>query len=174
MRHTLILLRHAKSDWSSGAADHERPLNARGERDAPLTGQWLVATKRVPDHVLCSTARRTRETYALAAEAFDAGAGPDAAPEVRYLDEIYGAPAGQMLEAIRAVPENVRTLLVVGHNPGTQHLALALADESNPELVTRVYNGYPTNTATVLETDSKWSELDPGGASIVEVMSARG
>ena len=170
MRHTLILLRHAKSDWTSGVPDHDRPLNQRGERDAPLTGQWLAETKRVPDHVLCSTARRTRETYALAAEAFDAGAEPG----VRYLDEIYGASAGEMLEAIRGVPEEVRTLLVVSHNPGTQNLALALADETNPELTTRVYQGYPTNTATVLETDSEWAALDPGGASIVDVMSARG
>jgi phosphohistidine phosphatase len=170
MRHTLILLRHAKSDWPAGVPDHERPLNTRGERDAPLTGDWLVSTKRVPDHVLCSTARRTRETYALVAEAFDAAASP----EVSYLDEIYGTPAGEMLEAIRAVPEDVRTLLVVSHNPGTQHLALALADESNPELVARVHHSYPTNTATVLETDSEWSALDPGGAAMVDVVSARG
>jgi phosphohistidine phosphatase len=171
MKHTLILLRHAKSDWSTGEGDHERPLNERGERDAPVTGAWLAATGRVPDRVACSTATRTRQTYGLAAEEFGTEA---AGPEVVYLDALYGASAGEMLEVIRAVPEDVRTLLVVGHNPGTQLLALALADDANPELVGRVHGGYPTNTATVLETDAPWATLDPGGAAIVDVHSGRG
>jgi phosphohistidine phosphatase len=168
MKRTLILLRHAKSDWSAGGSDHERPLNERGERDAPLTGQWLAAIGRVPDYVACSTARRTRETYALVAEAFDGS------PTVVFPDELYGASAGEMLEVIRAVPAEVGTLLVVSHNPGTHGLASVLADETNPELVQRVRSGYPTNTATVLETDSEWAALDPGGASIVAVNSGRG
>jgi phosphohistidine phosphatase len=169
MKRTLILLRHAKSDWPTGLPDHERPLNARGERDAPLTGQWLVATKRVPDYVVCSTALRTRETYGLAAEAFQSE------PVVVYTDDLYGASAGEMLEVVRSVPADVRTLLVVSHNPGTHNLAAVLAgDESDPELMNRVRGSYPTNTATVLETDAEWAELDPGGASIVDVSSARG
>jgi phosphohistidine phosphatase len=168
MKRTLILLRHAKSDWSTGESDHQRPLNARGERDAPLTGQWLAQTERVPELVMCSTARRTRETYELAAEAFESE------PTVVFTDALYGASAGEMLEVVRSVPEDVRTLMVVSHNPGTHSLAMVLADDSNPELVNRVHNGYPTNTATVLETESEWATLDPGGASIVDVMSARG
>lgn len=168
MRHTLILLRHAKSDWPDGVADHERPLTKRGRSDAPHTGTWLVAEGRVPDRAAVSTARRTRETYALAAEAFTAE------PEVLFLDELYGASAGEMLEVIRATPESVGTLLVVSHNPGTQHLALALADDTHPELVGRVHSGYPTNTATVLEFDGEWAALDPGEASIVAVESPRG
>jgi phosphohistidine phosphatase len=79
-----------------------------------------------------------------------------------------------MLEVVRAVPENVGTLLVVGHNPGTQQLALALADDSHKELVARIYNRYPTNTATILETGSTWAVLDPGGAAVVDLASPRG
>lgn len=166
--HHLILLRHAKSDWPTGVPDHERPLNERGERDAPCTGDWLVSAGRVPDLVVCSTATRTRQTYALVAGAFEAE------PEVVYTDDLYGASAGEMLEVVRAVPESVGTLLVVAHNPGTQQLALALADDSHKELVARIYNRYPTNTATVLETAAPWAVLDPGGAAVVDLASPRG
>jgi phosphohistidine phosphatase len=168
MRHTLILLRHAKSDWPDGVADHERPLTGRGRRDAPRTGAWLVDHGRVPDRAAVSTALRTRQTYELAAEAFPAG------PEVEFADELYAASAGEMLEVVRRTPEDVGTLMVVSHNPGTPHLALALADESHPELVARVHAGYPTNTLTVLEFDGTWATLDPGAASIVAVESPRG
>jgi phosphohistidine phosphatase len=168
MRHTLILLRHAKSDWPEGVPDHERPLNPRGHRDAPQTGAWLVAEGWVPERAVVSTATRTRETYALAAEAFETE------PEVIHLDELYAASPGEMLEVIRATPESVGTLMVVSHNPGTQYLALALADDTNPDLVGSVHARYPTNTATVLQFDGEWAALDPGGASIVAVASPRG
>jgi len=168
MRHTLILLRHAKSDWPDGVPDHERPLNPRGRRDAPQTGVWLVAEGLIPERAVVSTATRTRETYALAAEAFASE------PEVIHLDELYAAAAGEMLEVIRATPESVGTLMVVSHNPGTQYLALALADDKNPELIDSVIARYPTNTATVLRFDGEWAALDPGAASIVAVESPRG
>ena len=168
MRHTLILLRHAKSDWPDGVADHERPLNDRGRRDAPRTGHWLVAEGRVPDRALVSTALRTQQTYGLAAQAFPA------APEVLDKDELYAASAGEMLEVIRQTPESIGTLMVVSHNPGTHYLAAALADDTHPELVAKVHSGYPTNTLTVLEFDGTWATLDPAGASIVAVESPRG
>ena len=168
MRHTLILLRHAKSDWPDGVPDHERPLNKRGKRDAPRAGVWLVEHDRVPDRVVCSSSKRTRQTYGLAAEAFETS------PEVEYRDDVYAASAGEMLEVIRSTPETVRTLMLVAHNPGTQYLALALADDTNPELVARVHTAYPTNTLAVLEFDFEWAALDPGTASMVDVASPRG
>ena len=168
MRHTLILLRHAKSDWPDGVPDHERPLTGRGRRDAPRTGTWLVENGRVPDRAAVSTALRTQETYELAAEAFPAS------PEVELTDDLYAASAGEMLEVIRRTPEGVGTLIVVSHNPGTQNLALALADETHPDLVAKVHAGYPTNTLTVLEFDGEWATLDPAAASIVAVESPRG
>lgn len=168
MRHTLILLRHAKSDWPDGVADHDRPLTDRGRRDAPRSGAWLVEHGRVPDRALVSTAQRTRETYGLAAEAFPAD------PELVFTDEIYAASAGQILEVVRRTPEGVGTLIVVAHNPGTQSLALALADDTHPELVAKAYGRYPTNTLTVLEFDGEWAALDPGAASVVAVEAPRG
>jgi phosphohistidine phosphatase len=168
MRHTLILLRHAKSDWPEGIEDHQRPLTDRGRRDAPRTGAWLVANNRVPDRAAVSTALRTQETYELVAEAFPTS------PEIQLTDDLYAASAGEMLEVIRRTPEGVGTLMVVSHNPGIQYLALALADESHPELVAKAHAGYPTNTVTVLEFDGEWAALDPAAAAIVAVESPRG
>lgn len=168
MARTLILLRHAKADWPVGVPDHERPLAARGVKDAPQTGAWLVTGGRVPDLVLCSTASRTRQTYRLVAAAFGTQ------PEVSFLDAIYDASAGELLEFVRAAPDVARTVLLVGHCPGVQRLALALADDTRPDLVSRLHDGYPTNTATVLQTRAAWSELDPGGASVIDLASPRG
>ena len=155
---TLILLRHAKADWPAATPDHERPLAARGVRDAPMTGKWLVSAGLVPDAVLCSTAQRTRETYGLVSAAFDT------APAVRYLDDIYDASPGELLEVIRSAPADAGIVLLVGHCPGVQRLGLVLSDDIDSEMSARVSASYPTNTATVLEADAVWSALDPGGA----------
>src|SRR4249919_2827877 len=85
----LVLLRHAKSAWPD-LPDHERPLAGRGRRDAPVMGRWLRAAGHVPDQVLCSTARRARETWRLAQPALKA------APPVSFEDRIYLASAGQL------------------------------------------------------------------------------
>jgi phosphohistidine phosphatase len=79
-----------------------------------------------------------------------------------------------MLEVVRRTPESVGTLMVVSHNPGTQHLALVLADDTHPQLVARVHAKYPTNTVTVLEFEGEWATLDPGEAAMVAVESPRG
>src|ERR1700753_1071269 len=82
----LLLLRHAKSSWSEpGASDHQRPLNRRGQEAAPRIGAYLKRHKLVPDRVLCSTARRTRETWDLVA------AEMRATPETAYVERIYDA-----------------------------------------------------------------------------------
>ncbi len=62
---TLLIIRHAKSDWESGAPDHERPLNARGRREAPKLGKHLAALGLRPDLVVCSDAARARQTWGL-------------------------------------------------------------------------------------------------------------
>ena len=107
----LVLLRHAKSAWPD-LPDHERPLAGRGRRDAPVMGRWLRAAGHVPDQVLCSTARRTRETWQLAQP------GLGAAPPVSFEDQVYEASAAQLLDLARRAPPAAKTLLIVGHDPG--------------------------------------------------------
>ena len=107
---TLILMRHAKSDWSEpGQRDKDRTLNDRGRRAAPMMGEWLRAQGHVPEVALVSSAERTRETWALMAFAAD----------VQFDDGLYLAEADDYLSAIQAAPE-CGCLMVLGHNPGME------------------------------------------------------
>src|SRR5271154_864049 len=114
---TLVLLRHAKSAYPDGVADHARPLAPRGQREAGLAGDWLRANVPAIDGVLCSTATRARQT--LSRSGIDAPA--------RYAERLYGATPGVLIEEINKVSDEVTTLLVVGHEPTMSELALTLA-----------------------------------------------
>src|ERR1700733_13027553 len=97
----LILLRHAKSAWPNDVPDHERPLAPRGRRDAPAAGRWLRKSGYAPDRVLCSTARRARETWKLAEEAFGAQ------PQTVFEERVYGASTSALLDLARETPVDV-------------------------------------------------------------------
>lgn len=159
-RRVLVLLRHAKSDYPAAVADHDRPLAPRGEREAALAGQWLRSGAVDPpiDAVLCSTATRTRQTLERT--------GIDA--PTQYLDRIYGATPGAIIDEINRVDDAVRSLLVVGHEPAMSQLALAIsdADGSNPAAIERIMVKYPTSAMAVLRVPSSWSALELGGAAL--------
>ena len=161
---TLVLLRHAKSDYPQGVADHERPLAPRGAREAALAGDWLRAHAPAVDAVLCSTATRTRET--LARTRIDA--------PVNYVGRLYDATPGAVIEEINSVesrfgPE-VETLLVIGHEPTMSSLALGLATEegSNNAAAERISTKYPTSAIAVLRTGEPWAQLTVRGAALVD------
>jgi phosphohistidine phosphatase len=147
----LIVLRHAKSDWSEGLPDHERPLAPRGIRDAPKLGRWLVETGRVPELVVCSTARRTRETWQRVS-----GELP-AKPPVEYDEDLYGGDVGEFLNAARRTPPDVTTLAFVGHEPGVSDLTLHLAGFGDD--TREVQTKFPTGAAAVLATADPWDAL---------------
>ena len=109
-KRTLVLLRHAKSAWPD-LPDHERPLAPRGRRAAPVMGRWLRQAACVPDYVLCSTARRARQTWQLAEGALRKK------PPVIFEHGIYGASAAGLLDLVRHAPSAARTVVVVGHEP---------------------------------------------------------
>ncbi len=122
MNRQLVLLRHAKSSWSHPErADHDRPLNARGRRQAPLVGAWLDAHDFRPDLVLCSSARRARETVEALCEA----AQWDVA--VRLEQDLYLAEPEGILDLAAWQGDGAVRLLMVGHNPGLSTLASRLA-----------------------------------------------
>jgi len=135
---TLVLLRHAKSAWPEGVPDDLRPLAGRGRRAAPVAGRWLRAEGFVPDLVLCSTARRARQTWQFAESGLlePEGSGGIAAPPVRYEREVYQASAAGLIDLLHRQPARVRTLLLVGHEPGMSELALTLAAAGGPRAVT--------------------------------------
>ncbi|MET9854542.1 histidine phosphatase family protein [Streptomyces sp. NPDC006450] len=167
----LVLLRHAKSAWPD-VADHERPLGPRGLRDAPAAGRWLRDAGCSPSLVICSTARRTRETWALAAGQLGAEI------PVRFDERVYAAEPEDLLEVVSEVPEEVRTLLLVGHNPGLEDLALSLARKAvaaaEAEARERLSRKFPTSAIAVLTCPGSWQELAPGSARLTDFAVPRG
>jgi phosphohistidine phosphatase len=147
----LIVLRHAKSDWSDDLPDHERPLAPRGIRDAPKLGRWLGDHGYVPDHVVCSTARRTRETWERVSEAL-----PEE-PSVEYDEDLYGAGPEEFLQAVRRTSDDVTTLALIGHEPGVSELTLRLAGDGEDTRL--VQAKFPTGAAAVLVTADTWADL---------------
>ncbi|ORX12239.1 hypothetical protein AWC32_16430 [Mycobacterium xenopi] len=157
---TLVLLRHAKSAYPDGVADHARPLAPRGEREAGLAGDWLRANVPAVDAVLCSTATRARQTLART--------GIDA--PVRYLERLYGATPGVMIDEINAVADDIGTLLVVGHEPTISEVAIGLAgaDSTNTSALQRLSAKFPTSALAVLRVSGSWKHLALGGAALVD------
>jgi phosphohistidine phosphatase len=154
---TLVLLRHAKSDWPDGVDDHERPLAERGRRDAPEAGRWLREHVGAPDLVLVSDAVRTRSTWALAS-----GVGGFASVPVRTLAAIYEARTATLLDLVRVAPDEVRTLVLVGHNPGTEHLAETLAGSGDAAAMASMSIKFPTSGIAVIDVVGLWSTVRPG------------
>ena len=156
---TLVLLRHAKSAYPDGVADHERPLSSRGNREAGLAGDWLRANLPAIDAVLCSTATRARNTLART--------GIDA--PLRYAARLYGATPGTMIEEINRVSDDVTTLLVVGHEPTMSEVAIVLsgAEGTDTAAAQRISAKYPTSAIAVLHLAGRWNQLEPGGAALV-------
>jgi phosphohistidine phosphatase len=152
---TLLLLRHAKSDYPDGVADHERPLAPRGVREAGLAGDWIRANVTAVDAVLCSTATRTRQT--LARTGLDVAAGA-----VRFDDDLYDTTPGSVIALVNGADDAVRTLLVVGHEPTMSMLALGLADPdaSDKGAAERISTKFPTSAIAVLRTGRPWHELE--------------
>jgi phosphohistidine phosphatase len=163
----LVLLRHAKSAWPD-VPDHDRPLAPRGQRDAPVMGRWLRTNGDVPDQVLCSTARRARETWQLARD----GLGAD--PPVSFERRVYQASPEALLDLARAVPSAVAILLIVGHDPAMHELALMLArpvsaggsDVVPPATFDQMRAKFPTAAVAVLEFTGSWDQLGPGTAQL--------
>lgn len=125
----LTLLRHGKSDWSGPyRTDFERPLKARGRRDAPRMGEYLASLDLVPDLIVSSPAERARQTAELFAEA----AGYDEA--ICWEKAIYGASAGELMAVLRRQPDDAEHIVLIGHNPGFEELAsrLITADPCGP------------------------------------------
>ncbi|MFC1227829.1 MULTISPECIES: SixA phosphatase family protein [Streptomyces] len=165
----LVVLRHAKSAWPEGVPDRDRPLAARGERDAPAAGRAIAGTVGPPGLVLCSTAVRARRTWELAAAEW---ATP---PPVRYDSRLYAAGVPALLAVVREAPADVGTLLLVGHNPGLADLVLALAGDGADDTLDRVRAKFPTSAVAVLSwRGTAWPDLAPGTALLTAVTVPRG
>jgi phosphohistidine phosphatase len=158
----LFLLRHAKSSWKDeGLADRDRPLAGRGRRAAKVMARHLQEEKISPALVLCSPARRTRETLE--------GVSPSG--EVRIEDELYGASGTELLERLRDVPDEVESVMLIGHNPAIEELALGLA--SGGARLEDMERKFPTAALATLTAPDSWKELAPGSAELVAFVTPK-
>jgi phosphohistidine phosphatase len=167
----LVLLRHAKSDWPPGVDDVARPLAERGIRDATAAGRELAQIAEIAglDAVLCSPARRTRQTWSLASAALDP------TPPTRVVPELYGADVDDLLDVVRMVPHDVGTVLVIGHEPTMSGTATRLAGPGSDEAgLARLRAKYPTSAIAVFRLTGDWAGLERGGAVLERFLIPRG
>ena len=158
----LLLLRHAKAERpQGGGSDLDRTLTERGRNDARTLGAYLARHRAVPDRALVSPAARTRETWALASEAFRP------APPADFDERLYDATAQTILEAIRETASGAATLLVVGHNPGMQELAQLLVASGDIDARERLGRGFPTAALAIVSFAAEaWSGVHAHGGRL--------
>ena len=168
---TLVLLRHAKAERPVGDHDFDRDLTEVGAVDSDAAGSWLADHRLHPDLVLCSSAARTRQTWQGVSVALAQAQAGGGAPEVRYEKGLYSGGRTEVFDLLRALPDTVTTVLVVGHNPTMSEVSLMLIPDDE-------YDGADIELKTaglaVHRTEGSWSATEPGSMPLVERHTARG
>lgn len=165
--HQLLLMRHAKSSWDEPKlADRDRPLNKRGRRATVAMRNAMHELGLAPDVVLISPARRTQETLA-ALEPWDD------TPLVEPLGTLYLANARQMLGVLHDVNETVRSVMLIGHNPGMHELAVMLLSARTSDQAQRLVDSFPTAALAEFAIGGTWATLDAGGGQLVRFLRPR-
>ena len=164
----LLLLRHAKSAWDDpGQSDHARPLNPAGRAAAAAMRRAIGDLGLMPDVVLVSSARRTLQTL----EALEPWVET---PLVEPMDRLYLASATQILGILRGVSETVRSVLVIGHNPGLHDLALTLtgahAMSANLPPTRALAEGFPAGALAEFTVAAAWRDIGEGGGRLVRFL----
>lgn len=165
---TLLIMRHAKSSWSTGAPDFERPLSDRGRRDSTVAGRLLAGRGVRPDLVLCSAAARTRQTWQrVAAQGVEAKL-------VEFRPSIYHADPIDLILELSVLPEAAKTVLVFGHEPTMSDLVAHLVRTDPRQLLPDIFNKFPTSAIATLELNVPWARIRPPAATLVSFDIPRG
>lgn len=164
----LVVLRHAKSSWKVPDPDHARGLNKRGQRDGVAAGEWLAEQVGPIDHVLCSTAKRTRLTWERAQ------LGGASSRTISFHDQMYEAPVTAFRELITGLDENIDTALFLGHWPGVEDLVNTLAPRDGHPGWAQIDEKFPTGAIAVLEIPGAWAELGRDFARLADFVVPRG
>jgi phosphohistidine phosphatase len=167
VKRRLVILRHAKAERGN-TTDHDRPLTSRGRADAIAAGRWIAESKYSPDLAISSTATRAKETWVLAATELEDGI------PTSYERGAYHADVPDLMILLRETPDEVKTLLLVGHNPGLHYLVLALTGSGPEALIREAHEHLATAGLAVLEFSGSWGELAEGTGKLVEYAVARG
>jgi phosphohistidine phosphatase len=163
---TLYLLRHAKSSWDdSTIPDRDRPLAPRGCRACELVAKHLRRQKITPSLVLCSSSTRTRQTLERVSGGFSHPV------EALIEDGLYGATVAELLERLRTVDGSVASVMLIGHYPAIQELALSLV-RTKPHR-NALSDKFPTGALATLELGSSWTALKPGSATLTSFVKPR-
>lgn len=164
----LILLRHAKSDWSEGLPDLDRPLAPRGRDAAPRVGRYLAQEGLVADLVLVSPARRTQETWELVSAAFDP------APASTTEPLIYEASTSRLLEVVRTQPDACHVVMMIGHNPGFETLADTLVQNGSQLARSAMDEKFPTGAVAVIDLPvDHWADVTPRSGRLDRFVTPR-
>jgi len=151
----LFLLRHAKAGWAEpGMRDFDRPLDRTGIEDAAATGVTMLEYDFRPELVICSTARRARETLDAVASNINLG-------RALFTDGLYNTDAAGYVDIVREAPL-AETLLVVGHNPMIEDVAFALSGDGDEAARSSLAGGFPTSGLAVIAFSGPLSEISPG------------
>ena len=155
MHKTVLLFRHAKSDWSATYhQDHDRPLNSRGERASRAMGRWLNRTGPLPDLILCSTAVRARSTCLLASEAGEWTA------DVQYERGLYGASPQDLIHHLHEVTAEIQTIMLIGHQPAWSMTAALLSGQPVTE--------FPTASMARVDCEAEqWNRVVSGAGKLI-------
>jgi phosphohistidine phosphatase len=167
----LLLLRHAKSDWSdAGLADRDRPLSKRGRESAPVIGRHMREKGWIPDLVLSSPATRTRQTLGLVLDRIGTS------PNITFDETLYDFGSGErLLAAIKEHGGNAKTLMLVGHNPAIERLALLLAGKGETEALAAMERKFPTAALAVIDFQAKaWSSIKPAKGTLMAFVTPKG
>jgi phosphohistidine phosphatase len=160
---TLLVLRHAKAAGEPGVNDLQRPLTGRGRRNADEAGRWLLTQGLGPGRVVCSSAERTRETWARVSAALGAAA-PDPGA-VTFDRRAYDADAQALLYLVSEQPDEVGVVMTVGHNPASHQLVA--------ELTGRRDFPFPTCALAVIKLTGGWADIVPGAGELAALWTPR-
>ncbi|MDA8051283.1 MAG: histidine phosphatase family protein [Rhodospirillales bacterium] len=164
----LLLLRHAKSAWDDPkAADRTRPLSRRGERAAAAIGRAMAERGLAPDLILASPARRSLQTLAALAPL-------PPSTRIETPEALYLAEAETLLAVLRELPNQVTSVLAIGHNPGLHELAVKLAGAGaeRPDVL-RLAQSFPTAALAEFALNGRWADLGRRPSRLVRFLLPR-
>jgi phosphohistidine phosphatase len=165
---SLYLLRHAKSSWKDpGLNDHDRPLNKRGRQTAKMMAAYFRRAKIAPDLVICSTAVRAQQTLDPIIKA------TKKPPKIVLVRGIHEGAQRTLWEQLWNLPESAKSVLLIGHNPALQDLALELAHTDLNKLLSSAGGKFPTGAMASFRFDGAWKALAPQGALLASFITPK-
>ena len=172
---TLLLLRHAKSDWGDASlGDFERPLSARGLKAAPRMGEEIARRGWAPDLAFVSTAARARQTWSQVSAQLGIPDAGNETVDVKFERSLYLASPQHIMSLLTGAPPETEIAIVIGHNPGIAMLAHSLAArDSDDEALLLMAAKYPTAALARYELAGRWTDLAVGTARMTHFLRPR-